>query len=94
VPYRNYAHQDLVPALGRVRLNKLSYAHIAAFIRDQVAAGHGRTSVYRCLVTLLSALGEVARLNAPRLARNCGSIMPARSGGRVLSVLSKFLAGS
>lgn len=59
--YRDYAHQDLVPALGRVRLNKLSYAHISAFIRDQVAAGHGRTTVYRCLVTLPSALGEAMR---------------------------------
>jgi hypothetical protein len=44
VRYRDDAHQDLVPALGQVRLNKLFYAHIAGFIGDQVAAGHGRTS--------------------------------------------------
>jgi hypothetical protein len=38
VRYPEYAPQDLVSALGQVRLNKLSYAHIAAFIRAQVAA--------------------------------------------------------
>jgi hypothetical protein len=34
-----------VPALGRVRLNKLSNAYIAAFIGAQVPQGHGRTGV-------------------------------------------------
>jgi len=61
VRYRDYVHQDLVPALGRVRLDELSYAHIAAFTSDQLAAGRGRTTVYRCLATLSSALGEAVR---------------------------------
>jgi hypothetical protein len=61
VRHRDYAHQDLVPALGRVRLNELSYAHIAAFIRDQVAAEYGCTTGYRRLVKLSSALGEAMR---------------------------------
>jgi integrase len=61
VRYRDYVHQDLVPALGRVRLDELSYAHVAAFTRDQLAEGRGRTTVYRCLGTLSSALGEAVR---------------------------------
>jgi len=35
--YLDYAAQDLVSAFGQVRLNKLSYAHIAAFTGAQVA---------------------------------------------------------
>ena len=61
VRYRAYVEQDLVPAMGHVRLDDLSYPHISAFVQEQLATGRGRTTVYRCLATLSSALGEAVR---------------------------------
>ncbi|MFP8908463.1 tyrosine-type recombinase/integrase, partial [Streptomyces atacamensis] len=59
--YRDYVRNDLLPHLGRVRLDDLGYGHIAAFARDQSARGRGRVTVHRCLATLSSALGEAVR---------------------------------
>ncbi|MGK5501649.1 site-specific integrase, partial [Streptomyces sp. URMC 125] len=57
--YRDYVRNDLLPHLGRVRLDDLGYGHIAAFARDQSA--RGRVTVHRCLATLSSALAAARR---------------------------------
>lgn len=61
VRYRDYVTHDLIPALGTVRLDDLSYSHIAAFTHNQLAAGRGKVTVHRCLATLSSALGDAVR---------------------------------
>jgi len=59
--YRAYVQADLIPALGHIKLDDLGYAHIAAFVRNQFAHGHGRVTVHRILATLSSALGEAVK---------------------------------
>lgn len=59
--YTDYIRNDLVPALGAVRLEKLSHAHIAVFIHHQLAAGRGPVTLRRCIATLSSALGDAVR---------------------------------
>ncbi|WP_207958383.1 hypothetical protein [Streptomyces sp. YIM 98790] len=66
--YRDYVRGDLIPQLGRIRLDDLCHGHIAAFARGELARGRGRVTVYRCLATLSSALGDAVRQH--RLARN------------------------
>ncbi|MFD9355292.1 tyrosine recombinase XerC [Streptomyces sp. NPDC060031] len=56
--YRDYVHNDLVPAFGTLKL-------------DQLAAGRGKTTLYRCLATLSSALGDAVRQH--RLPHNPAS---------------------
>jgi hypothetical protein len=43
---------DLIPAMGAVRLEKLNQFHIARFIHDQLSAGRGPTTLRRCVATL------------------------------------------
>ncbi len=69
--YRDYAHNDLVPAFGSLKLDELRHRHISAFVTGQLAAGRGRTTLYRCLATLSSALGDAVRQH--RLAHNPAS---------------------
>jgi len=69
--YRDYVHNDLVPAFGSLRLDDLRHRHISAFVTGQLAAGRGRTTLYRCLATLSSALGDAVRQH--RLAHNPAS---------------------
>lgn len=82
--YRDYVHNDLVPAFGTLKLDELRHRHISAFVTGQLAAGRGRTTLYRCLATLSSALGDAVRQH--RLAhtrptrRPCGG-RPRRSAG-------------
>ncbi|MET8626306.1 N-terminal phage integrase SAM-like domain-containing protein [Kitasatospora sp. NPDC004669] len=57
VRYRDYVTNDLVPALGAIRLDDLGHSHIAAFTHTQLAAGRGKVTVHRCLATLSSTLG-------------------------------------
>ncbi|MFJ8538319.1 tyrosine recombinase XerC [Streptomyces sp. NPDC093591] len=59
--YGDYVHNDLAPAFGSLRLDELRHRHIAAFVTGQLAAGRGRTTLYRCLATLSSALGDAVR---------------------------------
>lgn len=69
--YRDYVHNDLVPAFGSLRLDDLRHRHISAFVTGQLSAGRGRTTLYRCLATLSSALGDAVRQH--RLAHNPAS---------------------
>ncbi len=61
VRYRAYIENDLVPALGKIKLDDLSYGHIAAFVRAQLSHRRGAVTVHRILATLSSALGEAVR---------------------------------
>ncbi|NGN62570.1 site-specific integrase [Streptomyces sp. A7024] len=74
--YRQYVHRDLIPAFGRLRLTQLRPRHISAFTDAQLAAGRGRTTVYRCTAALSSALGHAVRIRL--LAHNpaAHSLMP------------------
>ncbi|RPE38212.1 integrase [Streptomyces sp. Ag109_O5-1] len=65
--YRDYVHNDLVPAFGSLRLDDLRHRHISAFVTGRLAAGRGRTTLYRCS----SALGDAVRQH--RLAHNPAS---------------------
>ncbi|MGP4048546.1 site-specific integrase [Streptomyces sp. 2A115] len=69
--YRDYVHNDLVPALGSLKLDELRHRHISAFVTRELAAGRGRTTLYRCLATLSSALGDAVRQH--RLAHSPAS---------------------
>ncbi|WP_412076102.1 tyrosine recombinase XerC [Streptomyces xanthophaeus] len=69
--YRDYVRNDLVPAFGTLRLDQLAHRHISAFVTSQLAAGRGRTTLYRCLATLSSALGDAVRQH--RLPHNPAS---------------------
>ncbi|MFF1482406.1 tyrosine recombinase XerC [Streptomyces sp. NPDC058301] len=69
--YRDYVHNDLVPAFGTLKLEELGHRHIAAFVTGELAAGRGKTTLYRCLATLSSALGDAVRQH--RLAHNPAS---------------------
>ncbi|MCX5562350.1 tyrosine-type recombinase/integrase [Streptomyces sp. NBC_00038] len=69
--YRDYVHNDLVPAFGSLKLDELRHRHISAFVTHELAGGRGRTTLYRCLATLSSALGDAVRQH--RLAHNPAS---------------------
>ncbi|MEU5613778.1 hypothetical protein AB0H03_34590 [Streptomyces sparsogenes] len=66
--YRDYVTHDLIPALGALKLDELGHRHIAAYAHTQLQAGRGAVTVYRCLATLSSALGDAVRQH--RLAHN------------------------
>lgn len=55
--YRDYVHNDLVPAFGTMKLDELGHRHIAAFVTGELAAGRGQTTLYRCLATLTATQG-------------------------------------
>lgn len=59
--YRDYLAKDLVPALGGVKLERLSYQHVAQFVRHQLVAGRGPVTLRRCVATLSSALTDAVR---------------------------------
>ncbi|MEU8495336.1 tyrosine recombinase XerC [Streptomyces lavendulae] len=69
--YRDYVHNDLVPAFGTLKLDQLAHRHISAFVTSQLASGRGKTTLYRYLATLSSALGDAVRQH--RLPRNPAS---------------------
>ncbi|GAA4998181.1 site-specific integrase [Yinghuangia aomiensis] len=69
--YCDYVTNDLIPSLGALRLDDLGHRQILALVRRQLAAGRGRTTVYRCLATLSSASGDAVRHH--RLASNPAS---------------------
>lgn len=49
--YRDYVHNDLVPAFGTLKLDELGHLHIAAFVTGELAADRGKTTLYRSLAT-------------------------------------------
>jgi len=59
--YRDYVRNDLVPAFGTLKLDQLAHRHISAYVTRQLATGRGRVTLYRCLATLSSALGDAVR---------------------------------
>lgn len=59
--YTDYLTKDLIPALGEIRLEKLSHHHVAQFIRTQLDAGRGPVTLRRCVATLSSALNDAVR---------------------------------
>ncbi|MFG2879032.1 tyrosine-type recombinase/integrase [Streptomyces sp. NPDC048337] len=59
--YRDYVRNDLIPAFGTLKLDQLAHRHTSAYVTCQLAAGRGRTTLYRCLATLSSALGDAVR---------------------------------
>jgi integrase len=61
--YRSYITNDLVPALGLVRLAELRRAQVDKFIQDLLKAGRGATTVRRIHATLSSALAAAQRLD-------------------------------
>jgi hypothetical protein len=54
--YRDYLRNDLLPAFGAVRLERLTHQHVDQFVRAQLAAGRGPVTLRRCIATLSSAL--------------------------------------
>ncbi|MFD7836378.1 tyrosine recombinase XerC [Streptomyces sp. NPDC059761] len=69
--YRDYVRNDLIPAFGTLKLDQLAHRHISAYVTCQLAAGRGKTTLYRCLATLSSALGDAVRQH--RLPHNPAS---------------------
>jgi len=59
--YHDYLHNDLLPAFGAVRLERLTHQHVYQFVRSQLASGHGPVTVRRCIATLSSALNDAIR---------------------------------
>ncbi|WP_158862013.1 site-specific integrase [Leifsonia sp. AG29] len=61
--YRRYVEQDIIPALGRLRLAELRRAQVDKFIRDLERAGRGATTIRRIHATLSSALSTAETLD-------------------------------
>jgi integrase len=59
--YRRYVDQDIVPALGAVRLEQLDHDHIRRFGNDLTKAGRGAVTVRRILAVLSSALTDAVK---------------------------------
>lgn len=59
--YTDYVTKDLAPALGGIRLEKLSHQHIAQFVRAQLDSDRGPVTLRRCIATLSSALNDAVR---------------------------------
>jgi hypothetical protein len=76
--YTAYACNNLIPALGAIRLEQLIHTHITEFIHTHItefihcrlAAGRRPTTLRRCIATLSSALDDAVRNR--RLAHNIG----------------------
>ncbi|MDQ3638993.1 MAG: N-terminal phage integrase SAM-like domain-containing protein, partial [Actinomycetota bacterium] len=75
--YESAVKVHITPALGRVKLSKLSPAHVAGFYQDRLAAGCAPASVNKLHVTLHKALSQAVKwsmvprnvceaVNAPR----------------------------
>ncbi|MFF1360709.1 hypothetical protein [Streptomyces sp. NPDC058297] len=66
--YRAYVLDDLIPALGAIKLDALRSGDLIAFAESQQHAGRGRVTLHRCLRTLSSALSHA--VHTGRLAHN------------------------
>ena len=80
--YRDYLHNDLLPAFGAVRLEQLRHQHVDQFIRTELAAGRGPVTLRRCISTLSSALNDAIRQR--RLDHNAAryATIPRAAEGR------------
>jgi integrase len=78
--YRDYIDKDLIPAIGAIRLERLTHEHVRQFIRHQLDAGRGRVTLARCVTTLSSALNDaVKQRRLPHnAARHAGLPRPPR----------------
>jgi integrase-like protein len=74
--YTDYLTKDLIPALGEIRLKKLSHQHVAQFVRIQLDAGRGPITLRRRVATLSSALNNAVRQR--RLTHNAAIPKPVR----------------
>jgi integrase len=59
--YEKAVRVHIKPALGRVKLKKLSPAHVAGFYQDRLAAGSAPASVNKLHVTLRKALDQAVK---------------------------------
>jgi hypothetical protein len=59
--YRDYTNQDLIPAIGAVRLERITHEYVRQLIENQLAAGRGRVTLTRCVTTLSSALNDAVK---------------------------------
>ncbi|MGW1680915.1 site-specific integrase [Saccharopolyspora sp. NPDC002376] len=59
--YTDYIIKNLIPALGEIRLEKLSHQHVTEFVHAQLDAGRGPVTLRRCIATLSSALNDAVR---------------------------------
>ncbi|WP_405433875.1 tyrosine recombinase XerC [Micromonospora sp. NBC_00617] len=59
--YSAYIHNDLIPALGAVPLERLTHDHVTQFIQRELATGRGPVTLRRCITTLSSALNDARR---------------------------------
>src|SRR5215217_8094384 len=64
------------PAVGRLKLKKLSPAHVAGFYQDRLAAGSAPASVNKLHVTLRKALDQAVKWHM--VARNVARVVKAR----------------
>lgn len=94
--YRCYIDNDLVPALGAVRLERLTHRHVAQLIADMEAAGRGGPTIRRCVAVLSSALADAVERR--RLPHNVARYAPLPPEGReerrpwTVEQASRFLA--
>src|SRR4051812_13185892 len=72
--YRAYLDNDLIPAFGAIRLERLTHEHVAQFIRRELDAGRGVVTLRRCITTLSTALNDGRR--AHRLDHNAARYAP------------------
>ncbi|MEU4681340.1 tyrosine-type recombinase/integrase [Micromonospora sp. NPDC023737] len=59
--YTAYIHNDLIPALGAVPLERLTHDHVTQFIQRELAAGRSPVTLRRCVTNLSSALNDARR---------------------------------
>lgn len=73
--YRSLARRILMPAIGRIRLAKLSAQHIEAVYAQQLASGAAPASVRQLHAVLRRAIGEAQRLGL--VQRNVAALVHA-----------------
>lgn len=66
--YGLYVRNDLVPALGTIRLEALRHEHVVALVAELERAGRGATTVERIVAVLSSSLNHAVRTR--RLTHN------------------------
>lgn len=81
--YRRYVEQDIVPALGNVKLADLRRHHVDRFIQALVADGRGATTVRRIHATLSSALGAAEKLDLVDMNPASKIALPAQNRQRI-----------
>lgn len=78
--YRGYVVNDLIPALGTIRLEQLRHDHVAELIAELETAGRGVTTIRRVVGVLSSALTDAVRQH--RLTHNVAAHAPLPPEGR------------